>query len=463
MTASFRDSWRIRPTWPQTTVLALFTLDMLFLPMFHFRGLPFKPFYLVVAAYVFAAMTSRPVRAMVGWCWSLAIVCWIGAFYLFLVEDGARLSETARNSLVWFLAPLAFAFGWKHRRAKLNFLLLFVFFYFALNLVLTFEYQNLPWLVSFYGLENYPMDVRSPGIHWNPNLSAFAANLMLLAIVLGEHHGVIKVSTVARWAVFLSTIGTHMLLGSRGEFASALLLGTMWTYDAMTAHGRRRLLRFVLVGGTVAIIFLAAAYVSLEYLAARSEIFAFAQRKYTEKTTLASEGELSDKGARGNSVLLRPFLQAEKGYDRFLVSPVWGTGFDTGRWHPFDNTYFHNDWIAVLIAGGVLGLLLFVGVLLQLRPLGLIALLPFFITAPFNSFILAPQHMMFYFASAGLLAGSIDWREQLAACNREATALYRERRSPSGKPEHQGVLSAGHQENVRRVFRRRYPNRIECR
>lgn len=430
MTARFRDSWRIRPSWPQTAVLALFTLDMLFLPMFHFRGLPVKPAYVVVAAYVFAAMASRPVRAMVGWCWSLAIVFWIGAFYLFIIEDGARVSETARNSLVWFLAPLAFAFGWQHRRARLNFLLAFIPLYFLLNLVLTLTYREAGWLVSFYGLEDrvtYGMfDWRSPGIHYNPNLSALAANLMLLTIVLGERLEAIRVRSVVRWAVFLSVIGTHSLLGSRGELASALLLGAVWMWDVTTARRRQRLLRFVLIGGTAAVSFLAAFYWSLAHLAARGYAFSFVLYQFSaNSTTLASAGQFSDQSARGDSLLLRPFLQVEKAYARFLVSPVWGTGFDSGTWYPFNETYFHNDWIVVVVAGGVLGLLLFVGVLLQLRPLGLIALLPFFITAPFNSFIMAPSHMMFYFAMAGLLTGAVSRRNQPAEPNR----VYRQRAS----------------------------------
>jgi hypothetical protein len=400
----------------RTVVLALFTLDMLFLPMFHVRGLPFKPFYVVVAAYVVAVMSSRPIRAMVGWCWGLATICWIGAFYLFILEDGARVSETARNSLVWFLTPLAFAFGWQHRRARINFLMVFIALYFLLNLVLT--YTRVPALISFYGLEDRittgVFDYRSPGIHYNPNLSALAINLMLLATVLAERHGVIRVRVTVRWLVFSCVIGTHMLLGSRGEFAAALLLGAVWTYYVTGAHRRQRLLRFLLVGGTAAVIFLAVFRISIDYLATRSHAFSYARNQFTAKTTLAAFEQFADEQARANSVLLRPFLAVERGYDRFLKSPVWGTGFDSGLRYPFESTYFHNDWMVILVAGGVIGFLFFIGVLTQLSTLGLAVLLPFFITAPFNTFILAPQHMMFYFAMAGVLAGAISQRTHFA-------------------------------------------------
>ena len=87
-----------------------------------------------------------------------------------------------------------------------------------------------------------------------------------------------------------------------------------------------------------------------------------------------------------------------------MRSPIWGTGFDTARTYPFEETYYHNDWAVLLVAGGLVAMVLFVGILVPLGSLGAAMLVPFFLSAPVNSFILAPQHVMFYFAMAGCIA-----------------------------------------------------------
>ena len=188
-----------------TLLLVLFTVDMMFLPMFHIGPVPVKPSYVLLALYVGQALSIRPAARLVLSCWALALVTVIGGLFLLAIEEGAGIAETARDSFIWVLAPLAFAVGWRHR-ARLDFLFVLIPAYVALNVIVTYGRTRFPWLIDFYGLEPWVaaglFDLRSPGIHFNSNLSALAGNLMFLALVVGQRAGLVRTRSLAcRWLV----------------------------------------------------------------------------------------------------------------------------------------------------------------------------------------------------------------------------------------------------------------------
>lgn len=391
-------------------LFAAFTIDMLFLPMFHAAGLPFKPFYLALAFYLPVSLLHRQLQPVTLLWWLLAVFCLAGGLYLRSRYDGVVLRDTLRNCLVFFLVPPAFALGWRLRLPRLDVLALLLPLYFALNLTLTIEYQRLPWLIHFYGLDSWLerglFEVRSPGIHFNPNLSALAANLMLLGIVMAERYRGLRLSgRFTPWLVFFSVMGVHLLMGSRGETLSGMLLGAAWVSYRAGVSAKRRILRQGLrLAASGAFVLLLLAF-TLPFLAARVPMFEWIERQLTGATSLFSLEQLTDPALRGDSVIMRPFMEIERVGARFRESPVWGTGFDVvPNVAPFDYTYFHNDWSVVLVAGGIVGLLLLLFAVRRFGRLGWPMLIPFVLTASANSFILAPQHLIFYGAVAGWVA-----------------------------------------------------------
>lgn len=400
-----------------TLLFALFVVDMLFLPMFHVGPIPVKPFYLFLPLCVVYAVRPGEPSLTAALCWALAAVCVIGGLFLRVIEPDAALGETLRNSLIWVLAPLAFAFGWVNRARRLDFLVWMLLAYVALTAVVSFGYRDLPWLVNFYGLDPWVraglFEVRSPGIHFNANLSALAGNLMFLGVVIGERYGrIVFRSVVHRWMLFAPLVGLHLMLGGRGEMLAALILGGIWMrYVA----GARDTGRQILYWGIATALVIAVLGASFGILTSRTTRFEWVKSQFTSSITFITYENLVNPASRINSVVLRPFVKGERVWTRFRYSPIWGSGFDTGQTYPFEETYFHNDWAVILVAGGLVGFGLFVTVVRRAALVSGAMLVPFFLSAPVNTFILAPQHVMFYFAIAGYFAHA-------RACERETGA-----------------------------------------
>jgi hypothetical protein len=397
-----------RPLPYASLLVAIFVADMLFLPMFHTGPLPFKAAYWLMLLGVPTMVRQRHVRPLLTIVAILVAVCWIGAVYLWALERTAEFSETIRNTAIFAMMPLAFAFGWRARPRSCDFLLLLLPAYFAVNAVLSYWYRELPWLISFYGLEDRVtsglFDIRSPGIHYNPNLSALAANLLLLGLVTADRAGLVR--TAARWprlVAFASVMGTHALMGSRGELLSAVAIGGFWLFYRAGGIEPQRLLRFAAIS-CVAAVLLATAFVpALDWAAERNATAAFVKTQFTSTLTVLP-ADITDPNARTNSLLLRPFFEAERVVARVERSPVWGSGFDVAAVYPYDNVHFHNDWALVFVAGGLIGLVLFGIVVGFTGSYGAIHLIPFILTASSNSFIRAPNHLLVFFAMLGVIA-----------------------------------------------------------
>jgi hypothetical protein len=410
-----------------TLLLGLFAADMLLLPMFHIGPVPFKLGYLLIL-WRGPAVLPRPIFVPL-WvlCGGIAMMGWIGSVYLWSIEDSAEFGQTIRNTAIFLLVPLAFAFGWRTRARSFRFLLWLPLVYFAVNVALTYWYAQLPWLIWFYGLEDRVssglFDIRSPGIHYNPNLSALAANLLMLALAAADRAGLLG-QTRASWrvAAFASVIGTHLLMGSRGEMLSAFAIGGCWLFYRTGGLQIYQLRRAVLTAIIVVPIVAVTLVFALDALAERNPLVSFVRTQFTSTLTILPS-DFTDPNARTNSILLRPFFEGERAFDRISRSPIWGTGFDTAAVYPYDNVHFHNDWALLFVAGGLLGFVLFGLLVAFTGSFAGVYLIPFLVTAPSNSFILAPQHLLFYFALLGAVAAAE--RQRAAASAPQAHELVR--------------------------------------
>lgn len=158
-------------------------------------------------------------------------------------------------------------------------------------------------------------------------------------------------------------------------------------------------------------------YYSVTKLAGVNPAFEFVQRQFFAPIA-SGDDHVSDNQDRVlNSPILRPFVRGREAFDRFDKSPIWGSGLDVASPYPFDETGFHNDWMVILVGGGIVGTILFLLILRELSSISLIFLIPFAFTAPFNSFVLAPQHFTFFFAVAGVAAGHIYRRQKLTTAS----------------------------------------------
>ncbi|HVL68415.1 MAG TPA: O-antigen ligase family protein [Vicinamibacterales bacterium] len=396
-------------------ILALFAFDMMFLPMFHIGGAPFKVGYLLLPMGLLSLRHDRSVRQLAGAAAALAAIGWLGAMHLWALEETAEFTATLRMTAILALLPLAYLFGRRYQPRSVGFLLWLMWGYCALTLVLSTWYRELPWLISFYGLDDRVTTglfaVRSPGIHYNPNLSALTANLMLIAAVAGDRAGLLRTSSrLARIGAFGAVIATHFMLGSRGEAIASVVIGGFWLFYRSGGWSPARLLRFAALGTTAGVAVVLIGAFSLDYFAARSTAVAFVQKQLTSTLTIIPS-DFNDPHARTNSILLRPFFEAERVFERVVLSPLWGTGFDRAAVNPFDNVHFHNDWALMLVGGGVLGFALFGFIVWFAGSVALVFVVPFLLSAPVNTFILAPSHVLFHFAFVGVVAAALERQE----------------------------------------------------
>ena len=128
-------------------------------------------------------------------------------------------------------------------------------------------------------------------------------------------------------------------------------------------------------------------------------------RVYTVFNIL-SKAENFDVYENRNQGAARPLVMLELAAQRFSYSPLFGTGFNAGNTSPFDEgtIYFHNDWLYLLVTGGFFGFFVMLWIIKKfVWPINLVLIVPFFLPAMVNTFLLNMPTVIFYFYMIGLL------------------------------------------------------------
>jgi O-antigen ligase len=246
---------------------------------------------------------------------------------------------------------------------------------------------------------------RPRGIFGNPNVSMLQVNIIFLFVVLARRHGLVpRTSMPVNVAIVALPAMLSVVLQSRGELLSSALISAVFIDTLMRERGRAVGQKAIVVVGLILTMIVVVKLLTV--YAANSALLAAGLARVTRL------GSASGPTPDLDSSFLRPLLAWGIVYNRFLASPIFGSGFNVSDAFPFDYspTYFHNDWFRVLVTSGTIGLgLLFALVRRFFAPLGLIALLPFVFPGLTNTFLLAVPSVMFYFFMVGVL------RERLRA------------------------------------------------
>ena len=122
-------------------------------------------------------------------------------------------------------------------------------------------------------------------------------------------------------------------------------------------------------------------------------IFDILSKNRTEDSEVSAEG------------ILRPFFTINKMITRFVMSPLWGSGFATSTNTSFDygTQYFHNDWFRLLITSGILGVITMFNIIRKFcTSIDVVLIIPFILPGLINTFQLNIPAMIFYFFFIGL-------------------------------------------------------------
>jgi O-antigen ligase len=310
------------------------------------------------------------------------------------------------------LAVFSYGFSRSLRDFNFNWLWLILFLAIFLNFLLIFFSNIFPFIPSFYYSENAASDLgvddvdeivnmlRPRGIFGNPNTSMLQVNIIYLFVIVGVKAKFCKPPKGVKIFFFIvAPIILAILLGSRSEllvscFYSIYLCWTLWGKKSLIFIG---LIGFVLIVS----IFILSSFLEKNTGIEKSDMLTYAISRITKTSDEFLNTEDESQGFK------RPLVKFEHVKNRFLFSPLVGTGFNqVGDTYPFHESprYLHNDWFRIIATSGIIGFMSLLWFLYKFSyRFNPILLTPFILPGLTNTFLLSIPTIMFYFFMLGIL------------------------------------------------------------
>lgn len=414
---------------------AILAYDQLLLPMFHIGSFPYKISYLLVGLWFFAIITNsqkvfHSLRAQSEFTrFSLLVVgimlCSIAGEVFTAVLFGVNdLSETFKSLTIYILIFLSFGLGLSSIKFSPRHLILVLYLAVFLNFLFIFFKSSLPsFLIDLY----YPPMVlaswidlgvtdvntllelaRPRGLFPNPNGSAFMVNIISLFLYVCLRTKLLTIpSILISLGIMILPMMVSILLASRGEMISALILSILH-YKLLFKHVsiKAKLISFAIL---IAILFSIGIY-ALQKFDEAGSISNSIQRISSILEVLNQDKAESTYEAR-NQGISRPLLMLDNAFQRFIYSPIFGSGYSSGFAFPFNHPTqnYHNDWFRIILTSGIIGLILNIWIIKKYcLPFGYIVILPFILPGLVNTFLLNIPAVMFYFFMIGFLYRKLE-------------------------------------------------------
>ena len=412
-------------------------IDQLLLPMFHFSGLPFKISYFLCGLWFidFLMKTDRSEyldKEFKDFCYPIFIImaCSILGELLFNAWWTADSQEPLFRSLIIYILMLfSFGLGLSSKNFNINWLTVILLVSIFLNLLfIVFKFQLPSWLINFYYSSEYVnafsqgslglsdaqsiLELSRPrGLFPNPNGSAFLVNIISLFIFIGVNKKVCNIpSPVTYILIILMPIILSTLLASRGEFIVSLLLGFLHMKKIFKVN-RNYSLKFI------SFLLLIPLFLG-SYLATKVDMEEFQHnidRAFSVFQIINNIDDGVDQDTRDLGSIARPLLTLKDAYERFRISPIFGSGYAKDSSHysyEVGTDHFHNDWFRLLATSGIIGFLAMLWIINRfVLVLGWPALIPFVLPGMINSFLLNIPAVMFYFFMIAVIRVKIKRNE----------------------------------------------------
>jgi glycosyltransferase involved in cell wall biosynthesis len=387
----------------------------------------------------------------------------VGALVYWAVAGPTPGTETLRLLMILVLIPVSFLVGFSDRRNDHSYAGLIIIAMVAINLALFVAPDQMSSIASFYGLdkayESAAYDPKSSiarpaGIFLNSNISGLAITILTTYLVLGMKWGFFRANSVLL-TLFLSTslFGVLMLLG-RTQLAVALPIAIsafLWgnrsqriavaasifialilsgIIPSPVASATESFIGFDIserVGGKVSqvidVAFVTSFSTPTPAIAPTEEpspvptATTVPEQTSTPVPTATTVPEQTstpvptattvpedDSYKVLFSPLARPFISWERARNR-ITDPVWmlltGTGPEVSPKH--GSLSYHNDWISMLVSGGILGLVSYAALVAYFGSVSLLLALPFFLPGVVNAFLFSPQFVILVSILAGIV------------------------------------------------------------
>lgn len=420
--SNIREEYSVRLVLTWSVIGIFFLIDQFCLPMFHYENLSFKFSYLFFGLWFLKKILysnhdhlKLNKEKTLFFLLFLIIILFgiIGEVWIsnnFIIDSN---DEIKKSSAIYIISIFSFFLGIQCKELKLNWLVIIFYISASLNLLFSLFREYLPvWLMHVYYFDDGVFDksgfgtveeivalARPRGLFGNPNVSALLLNLNTLFIHLCLRNSlfVIRSYSMILGIVFLPIL-ISTLFASRGEFVISLIIGFLNYRYYFKSLGKIHKTKFTLIS----LIFFIGLMIWTASVLNKDETVKQGVERI-EKLSNSFDNN-NDDGTTGNSRLM---IFSEVGaVDRFWVSPFVGSGFASANYYPFDGgtRYFHNDWARMMVTSGILGTLAMLYLIKRFAlPLGWPAILPFFIPALTNSFMLCiPAFTVYWFMVACL-------------------------------------------------------------
>lgn len=378
--------------WVPVIVIA----DLVFLPMFHYQGVPFKIGYLILLVDFSRHVPTRGLQLRFLLLFlalgTLTLVGW-GISFAISGNDSFVLTFTAIS--IYIFAPIAFVFGHRHMAYGLRYIPHLIIAYFIVNILAIMFWSTL--LNSIVGeLYFYTEDflgpgnvlLRAGGLHQNPHISALFMTMLMLLLFVAIKYRRVDIRSPLASAAILSGIALPFILGSRSE-----LIATAFIVLALAAVLARtnRLSSLIVPVVAGAVLILTSFWVANSITRVRWDPGA----RLAGNMTRFFENPLNRESGLGR------FLPSPGGLiimtERLSISPIVGTGAEGAS--------YHNDWFTVLVSAGIIGLLVYILLVRSIVGIEFVFLIPFIMAGMTNGFLLAAQHFTVFMIAAG-----VAWR-----------------------------------------------------
>lgn len=250
---------------------------------------------------------------------------------------------------------------------------------------------------------------RPLGPHGSPTYSAFAVNVMYTFFVVAHlKKYIITNGNIQRLFVLLAPILLALLYSSRTEFVSSVFLSFVLYYHWYARKPRWlyniRLAFFVITGSIVLFSML------LSFLELNSdETTVIDIVRFTDFLENPMSGGKSSAEGAGGSGEVRSTFMFHNAWERFVISPVFGTGLGEGSSDILNTVWFyHNDLFYILVTSGILGFCLyFVLIKKYIYSIHPVLITPFILPGLTNSFLLVFPMVIAYFYLLGVFSNSV--------------------------------------------------------
>lgn len=412
----------------------ILVIDQLLLPMFHFSGLPFKVSYFLCALWFIGYLTNSSFdnyqnsefKSFFSTIIIIMVAGILGEIYISGFWNTGGSEPFIRSMLIYVLTIFAFGLGLQNRNFNASWLIPVFYTALVLNfLFIIFKFQLPTWLIDFYYSEKYIeafegiglsdqrsiLELARPrGLFPNPNGSAFLVNIISLFIFLSYRNKVTKTPNL--WPMVIIIFGPIILstlLASRGEFIVSIVLAFLHIFRSYEKNNSS----FYKLSASVVFIPLASIFFIFQNI--NLEDFQTNIDRVFSVLEVLSNQDSTSSDDQALSGVARPLLQMIPAYERFIVSPIVGSGFAVVPSHEYfkeGTDFFHNDWFRLIVSSGLIGFFAMIYIVFRfVIPLGWPAFIPFLLPGLVNTFLLNIPAVMFFFFMIGFLRVKIKDNE----------------------------------------------------